>query len=297
MGAEISAYFDAPTNTISYLVSDPSSGAAAVIDPVLDYVHANGRAWAASAQRILADIQAKELNVEWILETHAHADHLSAAPYIRAKTGAPIAIGAQIGKVQAHFAPLFACDDLSCAGTEFDRLLADGETLRLGTLDIEVLHTPGHTEACVSYRIGDAVFVGDTLFMPECGTARADFPGGDAATLYRSIRRILALPPETRLFMCHDYKSPERQEFAWETTVADQRERNIHIRDGVSEEAFVEMRTARDVTLAVPALLLPAIQVNIRAGRLPAAREGQRRFLQIPLTLAAELEGVDPGTA
>ena len=218
-----------------------------------------------------------------MLETHAHADHLSAAPYLKEKTGAPIGIGARITEVQRTFAPVFGLEDVSGDGREFDRLFRDGETITIGGLQVEVMHTPGHTPACVSYRIGEAVFVGDTLFMPDYGTARADFPGGDARTLYRSIHRLLALPDATRLYLCHDYKAPGRDHFAWETTVGEEKTRNIHVGGGVDEASFVAMREARDATLAAPVLLLPSLQVNIRAGRLPDPDRDGRRFLRIPL--------------
>jgi len=289
MKPAISAYFDRPTNTVTYLVSDLATGQAAIVDPVLDYDHRSGKANAASAQRVLDDASARGLTVAWVLETHAHADHLTAAAYIKAKTGAKIAIGAHIGDVQAIFRKLFDAGDVSANGAEFDRLLADGETFKLGALDVAVMHTPGHTPACVSYRVGDAVFVGDTLFMPDYGTARADFPGGDAAALYRSIRKLLSLPPETRLFMSHDYKAPDRDRYAWETTVGEERAKNIHVHDSVSEAEFVAMRRARDATLAAPVLLLPSIQVNIRSGHFPKPEANGTRYLKIPLTLAPEL--------
>ncbi len=294
MKPDITAYFDEPTNTASYLVSDPQSRTAAIIDPVLDYDHRSGRTSAHSAEKILDDAKSRGLEIAWVLETHAHADHLTAATYIKAKTGAKIAIGEKVGKVQSVFRTVFNLDDVSATGAEFDRLLKDGEALQLGALDIEVLHTPGHTPACVSYRIDDAVFVGDTLFMPDYGTARCDFPGGDAATLYRSIRRILSLPPQTRLFMCHDYKAPGRTKFAWETTVADERARNVHIRDGIDEAEFVAMRNGRDATLAAPVLLLPSIQVNIRAGRLPKPESNGTRYLKIPMRLEEALSKTMP---
>ncbi|HUH59072.1 MAG TPA: MBL fold metallo-hydrolase [Candidimonas sp.] len=282
--SNIQAFFDDATNTITYLVADPHSGKAAVIDPVLDYDHPSGKASTTSADRVLGAARMSGLSIEWILETHAHADHLSAAPYFKKQTGAPIAIGEHIRDVQAIFRPVFNLDNVSVDGSEFDRLLRDGETLAIGGLTVEVLHTPGHTPACVSYRIGDAVFVGDTLFMPDYGTARADFPGGDASTLYRSIRRLLALSPSTRLFMCHDYKAPGRDHYAWETTVAEERMHNVQVHDGVSEAEFVAMRQERDATLAAPALLLPSIQVNIRAGRLPQAESNGARYLKIPIS-------------
>jgi glyoxylase-like metal-dependent hydrolase (beta-lactamase superfamily II) len=243
------AFFDEPTFTVSYLVGDPATKQAVVIDPVLDFDPTSGQADARSAQRVLDAAQAGGWRIAMVLETHAHADHLSAAPYIAAKTGAPVGIGEHIRAVQKIFRPVFNAADLRTDGSDFDRLLVDGERLPLGELAIEVLHTPGHTPADVSYRIGDAVFVGDTLFMPDYGTARADFPGGDARQLYRSIRRLLALPRETRLFMCHDYKAPGRDDYAWETTVGEQRDRSVHVRDGVSEDEFVAMREARDAAL------------------------------------------------
>ena len=283
MKAQIRAFFDEPTFTVTYLVSDPETRTAAIIDPVLDYDHKSGRTATRSADAILSAAKAADLTIEWILETHAHADHLSAGAYLRERTGAKIAIGDQITTVQDTFGSVFNLTDVKPKGADFDRLVGDGERLKLGGLEIEVLFTPGHTPACVSYKIGDAVFVGDTLFMPDYGTARADFPGGDAATLYRSIRRILSLPGETRLFMCHDYKAPDRDTFVWETTVAEQRAKNVHINDGVGEAAFVAMRRARDKTLQMPVLILPAIQINVRAGRLPPPEANGVRYLKIPL--------------
>ena len=288
---DIRAFFDAATQTISYLVSDPVSRRAAVIDPVLDYDHRSGEASTRSAERLLDAARAADLRIAWVLETHAHADHLSAAPHLQRRTEAPIAIGEHIREVQKIFGPVFNLPQVSGDGSEFDRLLRDGERLALGSLDIEVLHTPGHTPACVSYRIGDAVFVGDTLFMPDYGTARADFPGGSASTLYRSIRRLLDLPPQTRLFMCHDYKAPGRDDYRWVTTVQAQRARNVHVHDGIAEDAFVAMRQQRDATLAPPTLLLPAIQLNIRAGRLPEAESNGMRYLKIPLRMAQPATG------
>jgi glyoxylase-like metal-dependent hydrolase (beta-lactamase superfamily II) len=283
----IQAFFDKATNTVSYLVSDPQTKRAAVIDPVLDYDHASGKAATKSADVIL-DAAAKEgLTIDWVLESHAHADHLSGAPYIKLRTGAKVGIGEHIRDVQKIFRPVFNATDLSGDGSEFDHLFADGEQFKLGTLDVEVMHVPGHTPADIAYKIGDAVFVGDTLFMPDFGTARADFPGGDARKLYRSIRRLLALPPETRLFMCHDYKAPGRDDYAWETTVAEQRATNKHVREGVSEDDFVAMREARDATLAAPELLMPSIQVNMRAGHLPPPDPNGIQYLKIPVKLSA----------
>lgn len=283
MPMEIRAFFDKATFTVSYLLWDEATRAAAVIDPVLDYDPKSGRTSTKSADAILAAAAAEGLKIEWVLETHAHADHLSAGAYLREKTRARIVIGERIRSVQSTFRTLFNIADQSTDGSDFDRLVRDGDRIALGILTIEVLHTPGHTPACVSYRIADAVFVGDTLFMPDYGTARVDFPGGDARTLYRSIRRILSLPPATRLFMCHDYKAPGRNEYAWETTVAAERETNVHIRDGVTEDEFVARRTERDRTLAAPVLLLPSVQVNIRAGRMPTPEANGVSYLKIPL--------------
>lgn len=284
---EIHAFFDEPTNTVSYLVADPASRQAAVIDPVLDYDPATGAFDTRSAAAVLAGAERLGLKIVWALETHVHADHLSAAPFFKARTGAAIGIGEHIRDVQRIFRPVFNAEDLVADGGDFDRLFHDGERFALGELEVEVLHTPGHTPADVSYRIGDAVFVGDTLFMPDYGTARADFPGGDARQLYRSIRRLLDLPPGTRLFMCHDYKAPGRDAYAWETTVAAQRRDSVHVHDGVGEDDFVAMRTARDATLSAPKLLLPSIQVNMRAGRFPPAEANGVRYLKIPVKPAA----------
>ena len=279
---EIRAFFDEPTNTVSYLVADPASRTAAVIDPVLDYDHRSGEVDTGSVERILAAARDGGLTIAWALETHAHADHLSGSPYIKAKTGARIGIGEGIKDVQRIFRPLFDAGDLKTDGGDFDHLFGDGERFAIGGVAVEVMVTPGHTPACVSYRIDDAVFVGDTLFMPDYGTARADFPGGDARTLYRSIQKLLALPPPTRLFMCHDYKAPGRAAYAWETTVAAERD-NVHLRGGVSEDDYVAMREKRDATLSAPTLLLPSIQVNIRAGRFPPAEHNGVRYLKIPV--------------
>ena len=290
---DIQAFFHEPTNTVTYLVSDPATRDAAVIDPVLDYDHRSGMVSTMSADHVLAAARAAGLRIVWILETHVHADHLSAAPNVRQHTGAQVAIGEHIRDVQRTFAPIFDLQDISGDGSEFDRLLHDGETFSLGTLTVEVLHTPGHTPACVSYRVGDAVFVGDTLFMPDYGSARADFPGGSAQTLYRSIQRLLSLPSETRVFMCHDYKAPGRDVFAWESTVAQERADNVHVHTGISETEFVTMRERRDATLPAPALLLPSIQVNIRAGRLPAAAHNGVRYLKVPLQSLTPSTGDD----
>ena len=279
----IRAFFDEPTNTVSYLVADPATGQAAVIDPVLDYDPNAGEVDTRSVEAILKAANEAGYTIVWTLETHAHADHLSGSPYIKARTGAKIGIGEHISDVQRIFRPVFNATDLKTDGSDFDHLFRDGERFRIGEIEAEVIYTPGHTPADVTYRIEDAAFVGDTLFMPDYGTARADFPGGDAHKLYRSIRKVLALPPETRLFMCHDYKAPGRDHYAWETTVAEQRQNNVHVRDGVAEEDFVAMRTARDATLAVPRLILPSIQVNIRAGKFPPAAANGVRYLAIPV--------------
>lgn len=283
----IEAFFDEPTNTISYLVGDPVTRAAAVIDPVLDFDMPSGAADTRSAERILTFAREQDWRIAMVLETHAHADHLSAAPFIKAATGAWIGIGAAIRDVQKIFRPMFAMKDLKTDGTDFDRLFADGDRFAIGDLAVEVLHVPGHTPADIAYRIGDAAFVGDTLFMPDYGTARADFPGGDARTLYRSIRRLLALPDETRLFLCHDYKAPGRDDYRWETTVGEQRRASVHVHDGVSEDDFVAMRERRDAGLSAPKLLLPAIQVNIRAGRFHRAEANGVSYLRIPVTWAS----------
>jgi glyoxylase-like metal-dependent hydrolase (beta-lactamase superfamily II) len=282
---DIRAFFDEATNSVSYLVADSATRAAAAIDPVLGFDPVSGRIDHEGADRILSAAEEGGYSIAWILETHAHADHLSAAQYLKRRTGAKLAIGAGIREVQGAFAPRFGADDVKPDGGDFDRLLDDGEALPLGDLTIEVIATPGHTPACVSYKVGDAVFVGDTMFMPDYGTARCDFPGGDARQLYRSMQRILSLPRETRLFMCHDYKAPGRDAFAWETTVGEQRDRNVHIAGGVGEDDYVAMRTARDATLKVPKLLYPAIQVNIRGGRLPPADANGMRYLKLPLSL------------
>lgn len=287
MGAEpqIRAFFDEPTNTVSYLVWDPASRRGVAIDPVLDFDVAAGTVDDGSVEKLLDAAQEEGVVIDWVLETHIHADHLSGAPLIKARTGAKIAIGEHVREVQNIFRPIFGADDVKAEGGDFDRLLKDGERLEVGSLEIEVMHTPGHTPACVSYRIGDAVFVGDTLFMPDYGTARTDFPGGCARQLYRSIRKLLALPPATRLFMCHDYKAPGRDRFAWETTVAEERRSNRHIHDGVGEEEFVAMREERDRALCTPRLLIPSIQVNMRAGRFPPADEHGVRYLRVPVKL------------
>jgi glyoxylase-like metal-dependent hydrolase (beta-lactamase superfamily II) len=281
--AEIRAFFDEPTNTVSYLVWDPATKQGAVIDPVLDWDNRTGEADTAFADRLLAAAAEEGVTIVYVLETHAHADHLTAAPYIKSRTGARIGIGEHIVDVQRIFRPVFDARDVKPAGGDFDLLFKDGERVPLGSLTIEVMHVPGHTPADVAYRIGDDVFVGDTLFMHDYGTARCDFPGGDARQLWRSIRRLLDLPGHTRLWMCHDYKAPGRDHYAWQSTVAEQRAHNPHVKDGTTEEEFVAFRTARDATLAAPLLLLPSIQVNIRAGRFPEAEENGVRYLRVPV--------------
>lgn len=281
---QIRAFFDEATNTASYVVHDPETRHAAVIDSVLDYDAAAGRTAFASADAIIAYVREQDLTVEWLLETHAHADHLSAAPYLQEKLGGKLAIGKAILTVQATFGKLFnEGTEFARDGSQFDHLFEDGDRFSIGNLDATVLHVPGHTPADLAYVIGDAAFIGDTLFMPDYGTARTDFPGGDARTLYRSIRRLLSLPAETRLFLCHDYKAPGRDTFAWETTVAAQREANVHVHDGIEEEAFVDMREARDATLDMPKLILPSIQVNMRGGHMPEPEDNGTRYLKIPI--------------
>lgn len=281
--ANVRGFFDQATNTISYVVSDPKTKRAAVIDPVLDYDPHAGRTSTNQADMLIDYVRSSQLDVDWVLETHVHADHLSAAPYVQQKLGGTTAIGAQVSDVQNVFSGIFNIEDLANDGSQFDRLFKDGETFKVGTIDARVIATPGHTPACVTYLIGDSAFVGDTLFMPDYGTARTDFPGGSAKTLYASIQKILSLPNDTRLFMCHDYKAPGRDEFAWETTVREQRESNIHINQSISESEFVEMRESRDSNLGMPRLLLPSIQVNIRAGQLPVAENNGIHYLKIPL--------------
>jgi glyoxylase-like metal-dependent hydrolase (beta-lactamase superfamily II) len=281
----VRSFFHKPTFTASHLVIDPQAKEAALVDPVLDFDHKSGRTGTAFADEIVAAAAQEGVRIVWILETHAHADHLTAAPYLREKTGAPISIGAAITKVQKVFKPIFNATEMPTDGSQFDHLFEDGERFAIGRLTGEVLATPGHTPACVSYRIADAAFIGDTLFMPDYGTARADFPGGDARTLYRSIRRLLSLPPETRLFLCHDYGAPGRDHFAWETTVAEERANNVQVHDGIGEEEFVALREARDKTLEMPVLILPSIQVNMRAGRMPPPESNGKIYLKLPVNV------------
>lgn len=279
----VESFFDPATHTVTYLVTDPATGATAVIDPVLDYDPAAARTSTGSVDHVLETIRARGLKLERVLETHAHADHLTGADVIRRRTGAPVGIGERITKVQKVFGDLFDAVDVTPDAVVFDETYADGDRFALGALEVEVMHTPGHTPACVTYRVGDAVFVGDTLFMPDYGTARCDFPGGDARTLYRSIHRILALPDATRVFVGHDYLPEGRQDYRWETIVAAQKADNIHIGGGRTEDDFVALREARDATLKPPQLILPSLQVNIRAGALPPAEASGKRFLKLPL--------------
>jgi len=281
----VKAFFDTATNTVSYVVRDPGSSACAVFDSVLDFDYAAGRTSHQSADSIVDFIRAEKLMLEWLIETHVHADHLSAAPYIQQKLGGQIGIGEQITQVQAVFGKIFnEGSEFERDGSQFDRLFADGDSYRIGGLTARVMHTPGHTPACMTHVIGDAAFVGDTLFMPDGGTARADFPGGDARALYRSIQKVLALPPQTRLFICHDY-GPDGREIRWQTTVADERAHNIHVRDGVGEDEFVAVRMARDETLAMPKLIIPSLQVNMKAGALPEPDGSGARYLKVPLNI------------
>ncbi len=283
MQAQVKAFFDPATWTVSYVVFDAPGGHCALVDSVLDYDPTSGRTRPDSADQLIAFVREQNLMVDWILETHAHADHLSAAPYLRKHLGGKIAIGGKITQVQNVFKGIFHLEpEFATNGSQFDHLFEDGDTFAIGTLQAQALSVPGHTPACMAYQVGDAVFVGDTLFMPDVGTARCDFPGGNAHTLYQSVRKLLSLPPETRLFMCHDYP-PEGREAQWECTVADQRARNIHVHDGVSEAEFVAMRTKRDAGLAMPVLILPSVQVNIRAGELPPPEANGVSYLKIPL--------------
>ena len=283
---QVTAFFDEPTFTISYVVSDPLTRQAAVIDSVWNFDHASGRTSFASADAIIAHVEAERLTVAWILETHAHADHLSAAPYLQEKLGGKLAIGRNITTVQNVFGKVFnEGTEFARDGSQFDRLLDDGDTLMIGGIPLIALHVPGHTPADMAYVVGDALFTGDTLFMPDYGSARCDFPGGNAHHLYRSVRRLMQLPDATRVFLCHDYKAPGRDDYAWETTILAERTANVHIHEGVGEDQFVAMRTTRDATLSMPKLILPALQVNIRAGHLPPPEENGVRYLKLPLDL------------
>ncbi|AQS49841.1 MULTISPECIES: MBL fold metallo-hydrolase [Thioclava] len=284
MKPDVKAFFDTATFTVSYVVKDPGSKACAVVDSVLDFDYSSGRTDTKSADEVIAYVQENGLEVEWILESHVHADHLSAAPYIQERVGGKIGIGDRIQVVQDTFGKIFnEGTEFQRDGSQFDRLFKEGDTFSVGALEGRVLHTPGHTPACLTYVIGDAAFVGDTLFMPDFGTARCDFPGGSAETLYASIQKILSLPDETRIFVGHDYKAPGRDEFAWETSVAEEKARNIHIGGGKSEAEFVKMRTERDATLAMPKLIIPSLQVNMRAGQMPPKDEDGKTYLKVPV--------------
>lgn len=286
MNPDVTTFFDRETFTASHVIVDPATLACAIVDSVMDFDPAAGRTSTKNADEIVAFVKARGLRVEWILETHAHADHLSAAPYLKEHVGGKIGIGEHIRDVQVVFGKLFnEGPEFARDGSQFDHHFADGDEFNIGELAVSVMHTPGHTPACVTFLVGDAAFVGDTLFMPDYGTARADFPGGDARTLFRSIRKVLSLAPATRLFLCHDYKAPGREEFIWETTVAAERASNVHVRDGITEDAFVAMRIARDAQLGMPRLILPSIQVNMRAGELPPAEDNGKRYLKIPLNV------------
>lgn len=280
----VRSFFDEQTYTVSHVVRDPQSNACAIIDSVLDYDAASGRTTNTSAQELIDYIKSESLEVQWLLETHAHADHLSAAPLLQAELGGQLAIGHEIVRVQQVFGKIFnAGTDFQRDGSQFDQLFNDGDRFRIGNLDAAVLHVPGHTPACLAYVVGDAVFPGDTLFMPDYGTARCDFPGGDARQLYRSIKRLVKLPDAARLFLCHDYKAPGRDHYAWETTIGAERTGNIHVSEGVTEDDFYKMRTERDATLALPKLILPSVQVNMRAGQLPPAEDNGVRYIKIPV--------------
>ena len=281
---EVQSFFDEATFTATHVVTDPGTRHCAIVDSVLDYDPKSGRTDTRSADAVIAFVRERGLTVEWILETHAHADHLSAAPYLKAEVGGRTGIGEHITDVQKIFKTVFNAErSFRTDGAQFEHLFGDGEVFRIGGIEARVMHTPGHTPACVTYVVGDAAFVGDTLFMPDFGTARTDFPGGDAAMLFRSIQKVLCLPPETRLFLCHDYKAPGRETFAWETTVAEERARNVHVHEGITEADFVAMRTARDKTLDMPVLILPSVQVNMRAGELPPPEDNGVRYLKIPV--------------
>ncbi|MDO9323003.1 MAG: MBL fold metallo-hydrolase [Pseudomonas sp.] len=286
MNAQVEAFFDPATFTYSYVVSDPQSKRCAIVDPVLDYDPAAGRTSHASADRLIAYVREQGLTLDWLLETHVHADHLSAAAYIKQVLGGRLAIGAQITQIQTTFGTLFnAGDEFATDGRQFDQLFSDGDSFSVGSIVARVLHTPGHTPACLTYVIGDAAFIGDTLFMPDYGTARCDFPGGDARTLYQSIQKLFALPDSSRLFMCHDYKAPGRDQHLYQSSVAEQRAHNVHAHAGIEEDAFVAMRRARDASLGMPVLILPAVQVNMRGGELPPAESNGVRYLKVPLNV------------
>ena len=283
---DVKAFFDAPTNTISYVASDPDTRRCAVLDPVLNYDQATGRTSTKSAHRLIAHVREAGLQVDWIIDTHVHADHLTAAPFIRERLGGRIGIGENISSVQEVFGDMFNEDHtFRSDGSQFDHLFRDGETYGIGSIDARAIHTPGHTPACMSHVIGDAMFVGDTMFMPDFGTARCDFPGGDAGTLYDSIQKLFAYPDGTRVFVGHDYMAPGRDFKSWETTVGEQKRYNIHIRNGTSRNEFITLRTARDATLAMPKLILPSVQVNMRAGHMPEPEDNGRRYMKIPINV------------
>lgn len=284
MTPEVKAFFDNATNTVSFVIKDPNSSSIAIVDSVLDFNFSNGRTDTTSADEIIAYVQENDLKVEWILESHVHADHLSAAPYIQEQVGGKIGIGANITVVQDVFGKVFnEGSEFQRDGSQFDKLFVDGDTINIGTMKVDVMHTPGHTPACMTYVVGDAAFVGDTMFMPDFGTARCDFPGGSAENLYASIQKILALPDDTRIFVGHDYKAPGRDEFAWETSVAEQKALNVHVGAGKAEDEFVKMRTDRDAQLDMPKLIVPSIQINMRAGHMPEPEENGQVYLKVPV--------------
>lgn len=281
---EVKAFFDEATFTISYVVWDPATNKAAIIDSLLDFDQASGRTSTTSADEMIAFVRGKELEVEWIIDTHVHADHLTASPYIKSELGGKTGIGDNISTVQTVFKKIFnEGQSFHTDGSQFDHLFKDGETYKVGSIEAKAIHTPGHTPACMSHLIGDALFVGDTIFMPDYGTARCDFPGGDAGTLYDSIQTLFALPDETRVFLCHDYKAPGRDEYVWETTVGEQKRENIHVKTGTSRDGFIEMRNARDATLDMPQLILPSVQINMRAGEMPPPEDNGQRYMKIPI--------------
>lgn len=280
----VTGFFDEATNTISYVVADPETKICAVVDSLLDFDQASGRTRTASADKMIAFVRAHGLTCEWIIDTHVHADHLTAAPHIQRELGGKTGIGAHISTVQKVFARIFnEGQSFHTDGSQFDHLFQDGETYKIGSLEARAIHTPGHTPACMSHLIGDALFVGDTIFMPDFGTARCDFPGGDAGTLYDSIQKLFALPDETRVFLCHDYKAPGRNEYVWETTIGAEKHSNIHVKSGTSRDEFIRMRTTRDATLAMPKLILPSVQINMRAGDLPEPEDNGQRYMKIPI--------------
>ena len=280
----VQGFFDDATNTISYVVWDPTTDKAAIVDSLLDFDQASGRTNTQSADDLIAFVKSRNLTVDWIIDTHVHADHLTAAPYIKSQLGGRTGIGEHISTVQKVFGKIFnEGQAFHTDGSQFDHLFTDGETYRIGTLEATAIHTPGHTPACMSHLIGDALFVGDTIFMPDFGTARCDFPGGDAGTLFDSIQKLFALPGQTRVFLCHDYKAPGRDEFVWETTIAEEKANNIHVKEGTSREAFIKMRTERDAKLAMPKLILPSVQINMRAGNMPEPEANGQRYMKLPI--------------